>query len=214
LIFPEPQILSKPSAIPQDFRRRPFYPDGALKNIAGTTGKEMKMSDFTKAFASAALVRSLILAAVPAMAESSTRCDTLHVNGSTQQFAPDTPFVGSVTLLNLATGEARSADVSTALLGYTDPAEGRVITSHEIHDQGAPRIDLVTFDEAQLVPTGAPGVFSLASRMQVKTGTGAYNCGEIVLDPGASTVSFDLEGLGSADYSGLGRLCRCRPADN
>ncbi len=29
-----------------------------------------------------------------------------------------------------------------------------------------------------------------------------------------STVTFGAEGLGAAEYSGFGRLCRCKPSDN
>jgi hypothetical protein len=49
--------------------------------------------------------------------------------------------------------------------------------------------------------------------MRVKTGNGAFNCGELVIG-GQSTVAFDELGVGSAEYSGFGRVCRCKPSDN
>lgn len=60
----------------------------------------------------------------------------------------------------------------------------------------------------------------MISHMVIKTGKGLYNCGELLIgaDPFApennATVSFDAQGVGSAEYAGFGRLCRCKPADN
>lgn len=159
------------------------------------------------------LATGLIACAAYAQADPAPRCDTFHFSGSTQQFAPDTPFVGGMSLHNLVTGETLDADVSTALLGYTSPAEGKAVTSHEMRGRGYRGFDIVTFDDAQLAPTGEPGVFSLISRLVVKSGSGVYNCGEMVTDGSASTVAFGPDGLGTASYSGLGRLCRCGPSD-
>ena len=153
-----------------------------------------------------------LLAAATADAASAPYCDTVQFAGSTQQFAPDTPFVGEMTMTDLLTGESRSASVVTMLLGSVSADGSRVVTSHEISGEGEPGVGLVTFDDAQLIPLG-PGVFTLISHMKVKSGKGAYNCGELVIGAG-STLSFDLEGLGTADYSGFGRLCRCKPSDN
>lgn len=156
---------------------------------------------------------TLLMAPVAAHANPAPRCDTFHFTGFTQQLAPDTPFVGTMSLLNLATGEALDADVSTILLGYTNPAEGKAVTSHQVRGRGYRSISLETFDDAQLVPTGAPGEFSLMSRLVVKAGSGVYNCGELLTDGSTSTVAFGPDGLGSAEYSGLGRLCRCNPSN-
>ena len=151
--------------------------------------------------------------AASAAASPAPHCDTFHFTGSTQQFAPDTPFVGTMSMQNLVDGETLQVDVATILLGYTNPAEGKAITSHEMRGRGYRGLDIVTFDDAQLVPTAEPGVFTLISRLVVETGRGAYNCGELITDAGSSTVAFDASGLGAANYSGLGRLCRCNPAD-
>ena len=102
---------------------------------------------------------------------------------------------------------------AAALLGYTSPPEGKAITSHEMRGRGYRGLDIVTFDDAQLVPAGEPGVFALISRLVVKTGSGVYNCGEMITDGSASTVAFGPDGLGTSSYSGLGRLCRCNPSD-
>ena len=171
------------------------------------------MNRFPKLHSKFFLAALLTAGAAAAQADPAPRCDTFHFTGATQQSAPDTPFVGTMSLLNLATGETVDADVSTILLGYTNPAEGKAVTSHELRSRGYRGIGIVTFDDAQLVPTGAPGEFSLISRMVVNAGNGTYNCGELVTDGSASTVAFGPGGLGSAEYSGLGRLCRCNPSD-
>jgi len=157
------------------------------------------------------LAAGAMACAASAFAEPPPQCETFHFSGSTQQYAPDTPFIGSMSMTNVVSGETAEADVSTVLLGYTNPAEGKAITSHEISGRGYRGVNLVTFDDAQLAPTGEPGVFSLTTRMVVKTGNGGYNCGEMVIDGSSSTVAFGADGLGAASYSGLGRLCRCDP---
>lgn len=152
-------------------------------------------------------------------ADLTPKCDTFYFEGSTQQSAPNTPFVGEITTTNLQTGEVDTASVVTMLLGYVSPDGGRVVTSHEISGGSDPGYGFVTFDDAQLIPQ-EPGVFTLISHLEIKSGKGEYNCGELVIgsDPFApennSTLSFDLQGLGTADYSGFSRLCRCKPSDN
>lgn len=160
------------------------------------------------------------LGAIPlAQAGSAPQCDTVHFAGSTQQLAPNTPFVGEMSVTNLQTGVTESAEVVTMLLGYTSADGSRALTSHEISGAPGSPFGFVTFDQAQLTPQG-DGVFSLISHMVIKTGKGLYNCGELLIgaDPFApennSTVSFDAQGVGSAEYAGFGRLCRCKPADN
>lgn len=166
-----------------------------------------------------AFVAVPIVVLSPAHADTAPRCDTVHFTGSTQQSAPNTPFVGDLTMTNLQTGQTASANVVTMLLGYTSGDGSRVVTSHAINGGGASGVNIVTFDEAQLIPQG-PGVFTLISHMKVETGQGRYNCGELVIGPDPfapennPTISFDLQGLGTAEYSGFGRLCRCRPSDN
>lgn len=136
------------------------------------------------------------------------RCDTFLFTGATQQANPQSPFVGSMELTNLATGATQSVGVVTMLLGFTGPDSA--VTSHEIQGPGTPGINLVTFDEATLVPTGTENEYTLLSHLKVKTGSGAYNCGEMVSDA-SSTVNL---ATGSAEYAGFARLCRCKPADN
>jgi hypothetical protein len=177
------------------------------------TGKEQTMNHSPKILKTLTLAAGAMAVTASALAAPAPQCDTYHYTGSTQQFAPDTPFIGSMSMQNLVSGETLEVDVATILLGYTNPAEGRAITSHEMRGKGYRGLDLVTFDDAQLVPTAEPGVFTLISRLVVKTGSGAYNCGELVTDAASSTVAFDGAGLGSASYSGLGRLCRCNPSD-
>lgn len=159
------------------------------------------------------LAAAAMVCTASAFAAPAPQCDTFHFTGSTQQYAPDTPFVGDMSLTNVVTGESLDVAVSTILLGYTNPAEGKAITSHEMRGKGYRGVDLVTFDDAQLVPAGEPGVFALISRLVVETGSGVYNCGEMITDGNNSSVAFDAAGLGSANYSGLGRLCRCNPSD-
>jgi hypothetical protein len=178
-----------------------------------STGKEQQMNHTCKHLITLGLAAIAMAGASAAAAAPAPQCDTFHFTGSTQQYAPDTPFVGGMSLTNLASGETLDVDVSTILLGYTNPAEGKAITSHEMTGRGYRGIDLVTFDDAQLVPAGEPGVFALISRLVVKTGSGVYNCGEMITDGSNSTVAFDAGGLGAANYSGLGRLCRCNPSD-
>ena len=156
-------------------------------------------------------------------ADPAPQCDTFHFAGATQQSAPNTPFVGEITTTNLETGEVDTASVVTMLLGYVSMDGGRVVTSHEIRsdsDPGfSPGYSFVTFDDAQLIPQG-PGVFTLISHLEIKSGKGNYNCGELVIgsDPfnpqNNSTLAFDLQGVGTANYSGFSRLCRCSPSDN
>lgn len=147
----------------------------------------------------------------PASVLAATQCDTFQFSGHTEQATAQSPFIGTMELTNLANGSSHFVSVTTMLLGYTGPESA--ITSHEIKGRGTPGIDLVSFDEAQLLATQTPGVFALASRLQVKSGSGAYNCGEMITDLNTSTVNFQT-GLGVADYSGFGRLCRCNPSDN
>lgn len=146
--------------------------------------------------------------------QATNRCDTVQFSGATQQPAPAMPFVGDMTVIDLLSGEVLTAEVVTMLLGATSADGSRVVTSHEIQGGGDPAFGFVTFDDAQLLPTGVPGTFALISHMRIKAGQGAYNCGELVIDGQSSTVSFDAQGVGSAEYSGFGRLCRCRPGDN
>lgn len=159
-----------------------------------------------------AMATALLLTCSAASANAAPRCDTIHFAGATQQYAPDTPFVGGLTMTNLQTGESSDAEVVTMLLGAVSSDGSRVVTSHEITAEGSPGVGLVTFDDAELIPQGA-GVFTLISHMEVKSGKGVYNCGELVISA-PSTLSFDAQGLGSAEYSGFGRLCHCKPADN
>jgi len=166
----------------------------------------------THYLATLATATAALLASGSALAVGAPRCDTVHFAGATQQYAPDTPFVGELTMTNLLTGESSDASVVTMLLGSVSMDGSRVVTSHEISSEGDPGISLVTFDDAQLIPQG-DGIFTLISHMEVKTGKGEFNCGELVISA-PSTLSFDAQGLGSADYSGFGRLCRCKPSDN
>jgi hypothetical protein len=178
-----------------------------------STGKEQQMNHTFKLRITLGIAAAAMALTASAAAAPPPQCDTFHFTGSTQQFAPDTPFVGGMFLTNLVNGETLDVDVSTILLGYTNPAEGKAVTSHEMRGKGYRGVDLVTFDDAQLVPAGEPGVFALISRLVVKTGRGVYNCGELITDGSNSTVAFDADGLGSANYSGLGRLCRCNPSE-
>ena len=73
---------------------------------------------------------------------------------------------------------------------------------------------LACSDDARLIPTATPGSFFLSSHMKVKKGHSGFNCGEMVIDGQSSTLNFDAQGVGSAEYQGFGRLCRCRPSDN
>ena len=170
------------------------------------------MSKATHHLTFLATTMAALLTCVAANADGVPRCDTVHFVGATQQYAPDTPFVGGLTMTNLQTGESSDADVVTMLLGAVSSDGSQVVTSHEISAEGSPGIGLVTFDDAQLIPR-ADGAFTLISHMEVKSGKGAYNCGELVIGA-PSTLSFDAQGLGSAEYSGFGRLCHCKPSDN
>ena len=163
---------------------------------------------------SAVLAVLVALSGLPVTAWAGTQCDTFFFAGETQQPGHDQPFVGGMTLTNLQTGSSYDAEVVTMLLGYTSSDMSGAVTSHEIRAAGSPGIDLVTFDQARLEPTGEPGVLKLVSHLVVKTGSGAYNCGEMGTDFANSTLEFDAQGLGTATYSGLARLCRCRPSDN
>lgn len=149
-----------------------------------------------------------------AEAAEAGRCSTVQFSGATQQPAPNMPFIGTIDMVDLNSGDLRSADVVTMLIGAVSADGGRIVTSHEVTGTAEVEFSFVTFDDAQLLPTDVPGTFSLISHLQLKTGQGPYNCGELVIDGQASTVSFDAQGVGAASYSGFGRLCRCRPADN
>jgi hypothetical protein len=159
------------------------------------------------------ILTALLLGAawLPCSAATAGNCATFHFTGATAQPAHNMPFIGEMTLVDLQTGAVDTAEVATMLLGAVSPDGSRVVTSHEVRGGG---YAFVTFDDAQLLPTATPGSFALLSHMKIKTGQGAYSCGELVTDGQASTVSFDGDGLGSADYSGFARLCRCKPADN
>ena len=166
-------------------------------------------------FRNTAILAALVgLASLPATALAGTQCDTFYFAGQTQQFGQNQPFVGGMTLTNLQTGQSQDAEVVTMLLGYTSSDMSRAVTSHEIRAEGSPGIDIVTFDDARLEPTAQPGTLQLLSHIEVKTGSGAYNCGEMGTDFSTSTLEFDAQGLGTATYSGFARLCRCRPSDN
>ena len=162
----------------------------------------------TRTIRNLAALAVLSTALVATSAQAATQCDTFAFNGQTEQADPQSPFVGSMELTNLATGATHSVGVVTMLLGFTGP--DMAVTSHEIRGAGTPGIDLVTFDDAGLVPTGASGEYTLLSRLRVKTGAGAYTCGELVTDA-SSTVNL---ATGVARYTGFGRLCRCKPSDN
>ena len=169
------------------------------------------MSLTIKSFNIIAVTAAALLLANPAAAG---RCSTVQFSGAAQQPAANMPFIGTIDMVDLYSGELRSADIATMLLGAVSADGSRVVTSHEVSGTAEVEFSFVTFDDAQLLPTDVPGTFSLTSHMRLKTGQGPYNCGELVIDGQASTVSFDGRGVGSASYAGFGRLCRCRPADN
>jgi len=155
----------------------------------------------------------LALATNPLSARATGACDTFMFYGETEQLSPVSPFIGDMTLVNLETGEQQVADVVTVLLGELSADGSRLVTSHEITGGNAPGFSLVTFDDVQLLPPqNGSNAYSLISRMDVRTGKGAYNCGTLVTSSG-STVIFD-QGGGQTNYQGMARLCRCKPADN
>lgn len=169
------------------------------------------MTTVTKPFLTAVLICAAWL---PCSDATAGNCSTFLFSGATAQPAHNLPFIGEMSLVDLQTGSAETVEVATMLLGAVSPDGSRVVTSHEVRGAGERNYSFVTFDDAQLLPTATPGTFALLSHMKIKTGHGAYTCGELVTDGQASTVSFDIAGLGSAEYSGFARLCRCKPADN
>lgn len=161
------------------------------------------------------LTTVLICAAwLPCSPAAAGNCTTFHFSGATAQPALDLPFIGEMSLVDLQTGAEETVEVATMLLGAVSADGSRVVTSHEVSRAGERNYSFVTFDHAQLLPRETPGTFALLSHMKIKTGQGPYTCGELVTDGQASTVSFDADGLGSAEYSGFARLCRCKPVDN
>lgn len=132
-------------------------------------------------------------------------CDAFALSGQTSQLDPAGPFNGQLELTNLVSGQTLTVKVSTLLLGQLNAS---AITSHDVGGSDGD-IHFTTFDKAYLNPTGVPGEFALTSHLKITSGLGRYNCGEIVID-GDSTIRFDQGGLGSSQFAGLGKLCRCR----
>lgn len=156
-----------------------------------------------------------------ASAGDTLRCDLFSFEGVTEQSPPDgiwifganLPFEGEINFTNLETDEVQSAQVTTVMLGLDGSGGSR--TSHEILGTGGNGIRIVTADEAQLTPNDrTPGAFNLYSQMSVVSGSGPYNCGKLVVGPVSfsddlSIISFDQNGLGTAEFKGHARLCRC-----
>ncbi len=161
------------------------------------------------------------------------RCDFFTINGATTQPTADSPFFGSIDFINLGSGEVRSTESTTVLLGIVgqDPASGTLssITSHDIEasDEGVP-FNLTTFDEQSLVPLENFGIedpdfdFGLIGRLRVTAAGGRYSCGEVVsgLDPAGLPLSkirlADPESgaPGQSTLGGFAKLCLCDANDN
>lgn len=157
-----------------------------------------------------ALAIALTFVANPAGAAPPSKCDLYSIAGVTQQEAENAPFVGELTLTNLLTGHVSTVISQTVLLGFLGVEEA--VTTHDMDSNDRGRIHITTFDDARLISSG-PTTSALMSRLEVESGRGKYNCGEIVFSS-PSEIDFTAPGGPEAHLQGLAKLCRCKPGDN
>ncbi|MBA3564412.1 MAG: hypothetical protein H0W33_10485 [Gammaproteobacteria bacterium] len=156
------------------------------------------------------LIIGLSIAAAPAGAGQLPKCDLYSIAGVPKQHAENTPFIGELTLTNLITQEVSSVVSQTVLLGFLGAEEA--VTSHDMESNDGGRIHITTFDDARLISSG-PTTSALMSRLEIESGRGRYNCGEIVFST-PSEIDFAAPGGPEASLQGLAKLCRCKPAAN
>ncbi|MGH8496152.1 MAG: hypothetical protein ACREVN_08445 [Gammaproteobacteria bacterium] len=138
------------------------------------------------------------------------QCDLYSIAGVTQQQAENAPFVGELTLTDLLTGNVSKVISKTTLLGLLGAEEA--VTTHDMDSNDGSRIHITTFDDSRLITSG-PTTSALMSRLEVESGRGRYNCGEIVFST-PSEIDFAAAGGPQATLQGLAKLCKCKPADN
>jgi hypothetical protein len=119
-----------------------------------------------------ALVAALVFAAPAAAA-----CRPYHATANDAATAPAGPFVGVQDVTIGKTHYANVPAVTNVLAPLTPVGSGGVLTTTTSHSIALPTGTITTIDDATLVPTATPGVYSLVNRLTI-TGGGS---GHLVL---------------------------------
>jgi len=148
-------------------------------------------------------------------------CDVVTLAGSGTRLASGVT-VGSSMLTIVATGKQIPVTFTAVPLGIIDFQDGKVsfASSHEFKGTDNPRVSFTTFDEVKTVPLqGDPscgqGECGLVFKLVLKSGTGDYNCGEIVsgFDPTLTSFTSTLQN-NTLQLNSVGKLCKCRLSGN
>ena len=164
-----------------------------------------------------------------AMAGDTSLCDVVSLNG-TGTLLEDGRLVGTETLSVMGTEQATPVTFSMVTLGTIeiDQATGSVTlaTSHDFRSENNRSVNFTTFDQVTVIPLGGSdptctqNACGLIFKLKLETGTGRYNCGELIsgfnpdpsaaipftsyVNPLAPAPNGDTVSLNS-----LGKLCKC-----
>ncbi len=150
-----------------------------------------------------------------------TDCDVVTLAGSGTQLQ-NRVIVGNETLTVLATGEQIPVEFVAVPLGAIEFDAGKVtfISSHDFKGVDDRKIRFTTFDKITTVPlegdpSCATGACGLVFQLELETGSGRYNCGEIVsgYDETFTAFTSTLQG-GTLELNSMGKLCKCRRSGN
>ena len=156
-------------------------------------------------------------------------CDVVSLNG-TGNLLEDGRIVGMETLTIIGKQKQYVVNFEAVPLGVTDvDLETGAITlaaSHDFKSNKGKRINFTTFDEISVIPLGGidttcqQNPCGLKFKLKLKTGSGRYNCGEIVsgynTDPLAQIPftsyadPFNTASNGDTVFlNSIGKLCKC-----
>ena len=163
------------------------------------------------------------------LGRNSNSCDVVALNG-TGTLLEDGRIVGAEILSLIGTEKQIAVEFSMVTLGTieVDQTTGGVTlaTSHDFTSVKNQSINFTTFDEITVIPLGGTdatcvqNACGLIFKLQLETGDGRYNCGEIISgynpDPTAPIpfASFvdPLNPAPNGDtlfLNSLGKLCKC-----
>lgn len=132
------------------------------------------------------------------------RCDVMIATGTAQINQTLTQVVSEFDIQ--INGQQYSGSSDGIVMGVIEAEEDGTTTFLTSSDWSIPRLgtSFTTVDEVLVEPPNADGVSRSQLRRKVITGSGRYNCGEI-LDESTVTVNGEVEFLQI-----VGKLCRCR----
>ena len=160
------------------------------------------------------------------------RCDVVSLNGTGQLLANGS-IVGTEMLTILDTGKQIEVKFTATPLGVldVDQTTGAIsmVASHDFSGTNKRRVNFTTFDDLTIIPFGedpscVTNACGLKFKLKLETGSGRYNCGEIVsgLNPDPSAlIPFTsyvdpLSGTANGDtviLNSVGKLCKCTGHD-